>query len=338
MNSKILSKFYTREHSLFYAYAWWEGNCKKNSDWLDRDITDILFLRPGTQNMLEVWYALSELDAFRKGIQEKITEDIQWFDNLCDNFERDWAVLHHYYSRDSVLSGEELKDFYSYWTNWWTPMAIMIQIPEIDSLPESIRKKAEQLRAQTQEYSDKGDEIYFRYIQDAYPQYSKYMYVLIPDEVFSGSLPDSEILKARMSGWFLTSDSFGELAGLPDALRRRGFELEKIDVVAKEIKGSVAYKGKVRGIVKVIQSVDAINTIAEGDVLVTPMTDPRYIPALKKISALVTDEGGLTCHAAIVSREMKIPCIIGTKVATKILKDGDEVEVDAERGIVTLIS
>lgn len=67
------------------------------------------------------------------------------------------------------------------------------------------------------------------------------------------------------------------------------------------------------------------------------MTSPWYLPAMKKATAIVTDEGGITCHAAIVSRELKKPCIIGTKIATKVLKDGDLVEVDANKGIVRII-
>jgi len=55
---------------------------------------------------------------------------------------------------------------------------------------------------------------------------------------------------------------------------------------------------------------------------------------MKKAKAIITDEGGVTCHAAITARELKIPCIIGTKIATKVLKDGDRVEVDAEKGLV----
>ncbi len=67
------------------------------------------------------------------------------------------------------------------------------------------------------------------------------------------------------------------------------------------------------------------------------MTRPDYLPAMKKASAFVTDEGGITCHAAIVAREMKKPCIVGTKIATKILKDGDEVEVDANAGMIRVL-
>ncbi len=67
------------------------------------------------------------------------------------------------------------------------------------------------------------------------------------------------------------------------------------------------------------------------------MTTPDFIPAMKKASAIITDEGGITCHAAIVSRELKKPCIIGTTNATKILRNGDSVEVDANNGIVKIL-
>ena len=74
--------------------------------------------------------------------------------------------------------------------------------------------------------------------------------------------------------------------------------------------------------------------LKKGEILVTSMTTPDYLPSMQKASAFVTDEGGITCHAAIIAREMKKPCIIGTKIATKILKDGDLVEVDADKGVV----
>lgn len=105
----------------------------------------------------------------------------------------------------------------------------------------------------------------------------------------------------------------------------------------KECSGQVAWGGKVRGIVKIVQRIEELGKVNEGDVLVTNMTIPAYISAMKKAVAFVTNEGGITCHAAIIAREMKKPCIIGTKVATQIFKDGDMVEVDAEKGIVRKI-
>jgi len=88
------------------------------------------------------------------------------------------------------------------------------------------------------------------------------------------------------------------------------------------------------GKVKKIKSVNEIGRIEEGDVLVTTMTNPDMVPAMKKAVAVITDEGGRTCHAAIVSREFGIPCIVGTQNSTEILQDGMVVTVDATRGVV----
>lgn len=105
----------------------------------------------------------------------------------------------------------------------------------------------------------------------------------------------------------------------------------------KELKGTVAQPGMAKGLVKIINTPEDLDKMNEGDILVSEATTPSVVPAMKKAGAIVTNEGGLTCHAAIVSRELGIPCVIGTKIATKVLKDGDMVGVDAERGVVKII-
>ena len=109
------------------------------------------------------------------------------------------------------------------------------------------------------------------------------------------------------------------------------------DINKKNISGNVAYKGFVRGVVKVINTPEEMSKMNDGDVLVSVATTPSIVPVMKLASAIVTDEGGLTCHAAIVSRELETPCVVGTKIATQVLKDGDKVEVDADNGVVRII-
>lgn len=104
--------------------------------------------------------------------------------------------------------------------------------------------------------------------------------------------------------------------------------------VSQTIKGTVAYQGVIRGRVKIMKVAADGHSLKAGDILVAPMTFPSFIMAMQRAAAFVTDEGGLTCHAAIVAREMHKPCIVGTKHATRVLKDGDRVEVDAVNGIV----
>lgn len=103
---------------------------------------------------------------------------------------------------------------------------------------------------------------------------------------------------------------------------------------ASSMQGSVAFPGRVKGRVQIILNAKDCYLFRRGHILVANMTHPDYMPAIRKSAAIITDEGGIVCHAAIISRELKIPCVVGAKFATKVLKDGDLVEVDAEQGIV----
>jgi phosphohistidine swiveling domain-containing protein len=106
-----------------------------------------------------------------------------------------------------------------------------------------------------------------------------------------------------------------------------------------KITGVIASRGIYQGIIKII--IDAkkeAKKFNQGDILVTSMTRPEFLPLMSRAGAFITDEGGISCHAAIVAREMNKPCIIATKNATRILKDGDLVRIDANKGIIEKIN
>lgn len=106
------------------------------------------------------------------------------------------------------------------------------------------------------------------------------------------------------------------------------------DKIQPILKGMSASPGVSSGIVKIVKDPSEMDKIKKGDVLVTRMTNPDYVPAMKRAIAIVTDEGGSTSHAAIVSRELGVVCVVGTKEATKILKDGDIITVNGTTGFV----
>ncbi|MFH1442970.1 MAG: PEP-utilizing enzyme [Candidatus Micrarchaeota archaeon] len=112
---------------------------------------------------------------------------------------------------------------------------------------------------------------------------------------------------------------------------------EKAPLHSRELKGTCACGGQARGRVKIINLPSEMQKMDFGDILVSKATTPPIMTAMRKAAAIITDEGGLTCHAAIVSRELNIPCVVGTKIATAVLKDGDVVEVDASRGVIRKI-
>lgn len=106
---------------------------------------------------------------------------------------------------------------------------------------------------------------------------------------------------------------------------------------SQEVSGTPAAPGSCKGYVRLVMTGRDFENFKKGEILVTTMTRPEFLPVMKKASAIITDEGGLTCHAAIIAREIKIPCVIGTKNATRLLHNRDLVEVDATRGIIKIL-
>ncbi|MEK6889554.1 MAG: PEP-utilizing enzyme [Nanoarchaeota archaeon] len=102
----------------------------------------------------------------------------------------------------------------------------------------------------------------------------------------------------------------------------------------KEFKGRVACKGFVTGKAKVILGTDDFHKFNKGDILVAANTSPDFVPIMKKASAIIAEDGGITSHTSVVSREMGVPCIVGINNATKIFKDNELIEVDANKGVV----
>jgi len=113
--------------------------------------------------------------------------------------------------------------------------------------------------------------------------------------------------------------------------------INKKERKAKLVKGMSASSGLYIGKACLISNVSQIETFQKGEILVTKMTTVDFVPAMKKAGAIVTDLGGITCHAAIVSRELGIPCIIATRNATQIIKTGDKLEVNARHGIIKIL-
>ncbi len=113
--------------------------------------------------------------------------------------------------------------------------------------------------------------------------------------------------------------------------QKEGETTSKLEVI---LKGAAASLGIASGPVKILHKPTETDRVQKGDVLVTEMTTPDYVPAMKRACAIVTDTGGQTSHAAIVSRELGIPCVVGTGTATHVLKEGQIISVDGAKGVV----
>jgi phosphohistidine swiveling domain-containing protein/uncharacterized protein (UPF0297 family) len=161
--------------------------------------------------------------------------------------------------------------------------------------------------------------------------------------LLDGVLINRDILADRKKAFlFIIEDKRSLLLSGEEAINKFNNLIKQEDYSeVKEIRGKTAMKGNVIGKVVVFKWTDnmqeKIEQMGENAILVTGQTRPQIMPLISKSKAIVTDEGGITSHAAIVSRELKIPCVIGTKIATQVLKDGDMIEVDADNGVIRKI-
>jgi phosphohistidine swiveling domain-containing protein len=158
-----------------------------------------------------------------------------------------------------------------------------------------------------------------------------------PSEIIKDKLTKKDLIERKKASLFvLKGNKLFIYQGKKAKNLANVISLEK-SLTTKEIKGKPVYQGKAKGLAKVVLYRKDLKNLKRNQILVTPMTEAYYTPYLKKVKAIITDEGGITCHAAIISRELGIPCIIGTKIATKVLKDGDLVEMDASAGMVRIL-
>ena len=168
------------------------------------------------------------------------------------------------------------------------------------------------------------------------PDHKEYIDYILADEFIENKIPEKSVLEQRKKGiaygqgkWF---------SSLEEAAKYFNVKIKKtVASSSKELKGQTAFKGKATGKVKRVESKQDMLDFEDGDIIVSSTTTPDFLPVMKKAGAIVSEHGGAVCHAAITSRELEKPCVVGVIGVTKILKNGDLVEVDADNGIVRIL-
>lgn len=159
--------------------------------------------------------------------------------------------------------------------------------------------------------------------------------------LIQGEEPDlDEINRRKKFAVLVYKDEKYHILSGPKAERfynSKKIERVKIDKNVKELSGTCACSGKAKGVVKIVNKPEEMGKMNEGDIMVSHTTFPSLVPAMKKAVAIITEDGGITCHAAIVAREMGTPCVTGIKTATQVLSDGMMIEVDADNGMVKIL-
>ena len=327
-------KFFTRDMPIVDVETWYYGERSE----LPRMIENATFFNPLFKYTpgkgVSVYYDMNNddtldtpiLDYYKKN-PEKAKELITKTESLVEQI----IVL----TKDPQIS--DFKKLFELSVSFFSILVVLMLLGDANKYPSKFndaflltRKKYENLIYDAQAALTKiGKEIIGKRSID---------YKFVKFEELQGNKFDLKEIESRKKGYFFYNNII--FANMDQKIFEKKNNLGFLDEEVKDtniIKGNIASKGFVKGRVKIVTDLSELDKVNKGDILVTPMTTPEFVVAMGKCAAIVTNEGGLTCHAAIVARELGKPCIIGTKNATEILKDNDLVEVDANKGIIKRI-
>lgn len=337
------TKYWSSNWSFLSAWLWGNYYTKLMDQYIGIGFKETVII--ARQGYSTCFFTLEDRKAYGDFLVAKIMNDPQWLPEFCVMLKNKVDEFRVFLKDTSEPIDEKhfrryLELLYSY-TCWHiSPRHI------IDYLPPTETKKylsqLEEVRIYTEPVFKETEEFMVRYAKEI-ERKTKYPAELIccltgeelEDYWKNNNLPELSILSKRLpESAIIFNDK-----KIPQSviIGKDVIEIESAlfgEVSVTEVKGTIAYPGKVMGKVHIVSDPKIVSNFIEGEILVTGMTRPDFLPLMKKAAAFVTDSGGILCHAAITAREMHKPGIIGTEKATKVFKDGDLVEVDAEKGIV----
>lgn len=282
---------------------------------------------------------------FNEYVGKKAMHDINYRKLLCEKLFSLTNSFNDYLNHNPVLNNKNINDFLKlhkeitpyhigvYWAADYIA-GLPIKNPEINQALEELvhaRKYNEYLYPEMENWLKKQGDYQWLTEQELLTYFGNKK--IVPNDILNE--------RREFSFMFCTPDKCKLFTG---DKARRAFEKNiknlspaKTNKKIYKIHGVGINKGKVLGKVRLIKKLDSIPKVETDEIIVTQMTRPQFNYLFSKALAIITDEGALLSHAAILAREYNIPAIIGTKIATQVLKDGDLVEVDGEKGIIRIL-
>src|SRR3989338_7104309 len=336
----VYEKLFARDFSLLSVEAWVRGESTNSKGWTDlkqpflpyiitERFDDTIRFNYDLQGVDWVCNLLSKLahqnKKFLKKIESTVLEKLKFIRPI--------------YEKEKAISLPELKRFLKELEDgypWFEAMWWFFQMDE-SKVKDLDLKALEKVRMFTDTLYNGSDTVIRKSLAIIYPKLGELSSVLTTQEILSGKVPDKEELIKRDQGYFFGNNQLfvGKNRSDIEKIFKIKFKIKKFDSAV--LQGAIAQKGIARGLVRRVMGHKQVGELKEGEILVSSMTIPDFLPAMKKAAAIVTNEGGILCHAAILARELKVPCITGTQFATHILRVGDYVEVDADNGIVKFL-
>ncbi len=312
----------------------------------DMDLERALYLYK--QKYTFAFFEETQYQKFGIFMAHKIVKDESLANTWCQNFITATDTIRIFIAKNigKTITPQQFEEYTELFNNYGTwHRAVKVAI---DFLPDDLKQKylpifvaarlhAETVYDETETFVQELEKIIAAKTHYSHLNLLSLTNVELSNYLTSKILPIESVLAERNNGYAIvfTHGHFNNCSG------QTVLEIERLVAQkfsdSKMLKGKTAYPGFVVGHVAIVFDPFNAPNFKDGDILVTGMTRPEFLPLMKKAGAFVTDAGGMLSHAAITARELKKPCVVGTEVATKMLNDGDLVEVDAAKGTIRKI-
>lgn len=340
VNKEVFTLAYTRDRSVITQESWYYGHAfgleKLMNVRFKHRVPMILYYNDGPE---DIWNNESALSEIYEKITEKNKKEPFFVKKLIEEFnqvEKDFfkPIWMKQSTNDVTELAEVAQKFYDMLPHYSYIYYTLLS----ESADKCCQKEVEKWKEKDVFFDNTG-QFFERSIEKIYPELSFLTKYILIEEIKNP--PSREELSARRKNWIYVPGLYNEIITLDDFSFQNPsfvFQKEVFDSNTTLFYGQTASVGGIfKGKARLLRSREEMHKVENGDIIVAPMTIPEFLPAMKRASAFVNDEGGMLSHAAVVAREMKKPCIVDTKFATQVIKDGDELEINADNGMVRIL-
>lgn len=341
-NNQKYEKLFSRDFSLPSIEAWVRGESINPKGWTDEKQPFLPYIvTERSDDTVHFYYNLQGVEWVCDLLSKYAHKDKSFISTIEKTVLEKLAYIRPIYEKEQAINFSSLKKFIKELEDgypWFEAMWWFFQMDDVSKVAGLDLENLGKVRALTDKLCNSSDTVIRKSLIKIYPRLGDLSSVLRSEELIANKIPSKNELEKRYKSYFFGNNQLFVSSTKSQVAKKLDINfVEETFKKAKQLKGSPAQLGYAKGFVRRLMGHRQISLLREGEILISPMTIPDFVPAMKKAAAFVTDEGGILCHAAIVAREMKKPCIVGTKFATRIFKDGDYVEVDATKGTVKLI-
>lgn len=342
------TKFTERECDLFTTYCIMIGYLKNYRKNIGKNLKNFLMMHKN--GIVYSWRLKSEYDQF---LNELKTKKLGVFEEILDKLKKQNEKLKKFleYKNWDNLTDKQLLRVFINFVNVYQNYFPLFTLPKYFGMVLDENRLSQKLKSKLKEMRGIADyekiqkdflPLFFKEIEKRKNIEKNLLFYALPEEIAdllkNGKKIKEDTLKDRKKLiLFLTTN--GGKTKIFTGTKAKQILKENIrekKIKTDFIKGNIANKGLATGQVRLVLREADLNNL-DNKIVVAPMTSIKFTPYLKNVLGIVTNEGGIACHAAIVSRELNVPCIVGTRNATKIFKNNDLVELDANNGIVKII-